>query len=193
MGERHPAVESGNGTEALRAALKSQYHAALAMFREAIERCPDGLWSGSGHTNPFWRIAYHTLYFVHLYTQPRAAGFRAWELHQTGIQDLDDIPAPPELVDLVEPPHRPPQTGVPYTKAEILSYWGVCERMIDGALDAMDLNSPESGFPWYKVPKAEHQLISLRHVQHHTAQLSDRLRTATGAGVDWVGARRGAG
>ena len=30
--------------EALRGALKSQYHAALAMLRESIERCPAEVW-----------------------------------------------------------------------------------------------------------------------------------------------------
>jgi hypothetical protein len=57
--------------DALRSALKSQYHATLAMLRAAIRRCPDDLWTGSGgHANPFWRIAYHTLFYAHLYLQP---------------------------------------------------------------------------------------------------------------------------
>ena len=101
---------------------------------------------------------------------------------------MDDIKAPPEIEDLVELPDRPPQTGNPYSKAETLAYWTICERMVDDSVDALDLLSLECGFSWYKVSKLEHQLISLRHTQHHTAQLMDRVRASTGLGVDWVGA-----
>ena len=179
-------------TEALRSALKSQYHAALAILRQAIERCPEDLWSSRDYANPFWRIAYHTLYYTHLYLQPHVSAFRPWEHHQTGLQDMDDIPGPPEIVDLTELPHRPPQTGEPYTKAQVLAYWSVCERMVDNAVDAMNLLDRECGFPWHKMPKAEHQIMAIRHIQHHAAQLGVRLREAADTDIDWVRAGRSA-
>lgn len=195
MDQRQPETDGTRASEShavelLSSALKSQYHAALAMLRGAIERCPDDLWSSDDYLNPFWRIAYHTLYYTHLYMQPDAASFCAWEHHQTGIQDMDDIPAPPEIQDLVEPPHRPPQTGEPYTRGQILEYLSVCEQMVDGTVGALDLLAEESGFSWYKLSKMEHQLVSIRHIQHHTGQLADRVRAASNVGVDWVGARR---
>jgi hypothetical protein len=52
-----------------RSVLKSQYHAALAMVREAVERCPADEWSNADHKNAFWQVAYHTLFFTHLYLQ----------------------------------------------------------------------------------------------------------------------------
>ena len=185
-------VDRADATLALGSALKSQYHAALAMFRLAIERCPDRLWSGGEYVNPTWRIAYHVLYYTHLYIQPSAADFSPWEHHQTGIHDLDDIPAPPEIQDLTELPHRPPQTGEPYTRQEILTYWRLCDEMVDTAVDALDLWSPECGFSWYAIPKLEHQIVTIRHIQHHTGQLGNRLREASSgkAGIDWVGAGR---
>jgi hypothetical protein len=93
---------------------------------------------------------------------------------------LDEFPAPPEIEDLCELPHRPPQTGEPYSKAQILDYWTICDRLVDDAVDALDLGNPQCGFSWYKLSKLEHQLVSIRHIQHHTAQLGDRLRSATG-------------
>jgi lambda repressor-like predicted transcriptional regulator len=42
----------------LRAVLKSQYHASLAMLHEAITRCPDEVWSSRAQKNAFWQIAY---------------------------------------------------------------------------------------------------------------------------------------
>jgi hypothetical protein len=62
--------------------------------------------------------------------------------------------------------------------------------MVDGAVDALDLLSPESGFHWYEIPKLEHQMVNLRHLQHHTAQLADRLRASGDIAIKWVGARR---
>jgi hypothetical protein len=191
MSHREPGVHSADATQMLRSAFKSQFHAALAMLRQAIERCPEDLWSSRDYANPFWRIAYHTLYYTHLYLQPHVSAFRPWEHHQTRIQDLDEIPAPPEIEDLCELPHRPPQTGEPYTKAQVLEYWSVCERMVDG-VDALNVLDSESGFPWHRMPKAEHQIMSIRHIQHHTAQLGVRLREAADTPIDWVRAGRSA-
>jgi len=184
------AENSADGLDGVRAALKNQYHASLSMLRKAVEACPDDLWVSKEYTNPAWRIIYHTLYFVHFYSRRRAEEFTPWEKHQTFLQDLDDIPAPPEIQVLGELPHRPPQTGVPLTKAEIMEYWEFCDAMIDDAVDAMDLYSPESGFSWYPISKIEHQLVAIRHIQHHMAQLSERIRAAVDVGVQWVGRRK---
>lgn len=62
-----------------------------------------------------------------------------------------------------------------------------------GTLAAMDLGAEESGFPWHPMSKLEHQLVNLRHLQHHVGQLNDRLRAGVGEGVDWVGSREARG
>jgi hypothetical protein len=170
----------------LRAALKSQYHAALAMLRESIERCPEDVWLSDEHKNAFWQIAYHTLYFTHLYLQPRLETFRPWEGHQAGVQHEDGI------AGRADPTSQLPLIPEPYTKRQALAYWDHLDEMVDSAVDALDLDSPESGFYWYGISKLEHQLVNLRHVQHHLAQLADRLRAASGVGIRWVGSRPGA-
>ncbi len=60
-----------------RDALKGQYHAGLRMLRQAIEVCPDDLWEGGDHPNQFWHVAYHGLFYTHLYLQPDEAAFLA--------------------------------------------------------------------------------------------------------------------
>jgi hypothetical protein len=177
--------EIGSYAEGLRAILKSQYHAALAMLRETIERCPDDVWYSKEHTNSFWQVAYHALFFAHLYLQPNEAAFRPWEGHQSDVQHPDGIPG------TADPNSTLPLIPKPYTKAEVLAYWNVCEQMVDDAVDALDLDSPDSGFSWYKVSKLEHQIVNIRHIEHHMAQLADRLRSSAGIGIRWVGARRG--
>ena len=185
MGERESTADTASAAETLRATLKSQYHAALAMLRQAVDLCPDETWSGNEHLNSFWQIAYHTLFFAHLYLQPNEEAFRPWEGHQAEVQYPDGIAGPPD------PNRALPLVPRPYTKTEVLAYWSVCDQMVDAAIDALDIHSPESGFSWYKVSKLEHQIINIRHIQHGAAQLADRVRSAAEAGIDWVGACHG--
>lgn len=167
----------------LRPVLKSQYHASLAMLLEAIQRCPDELWSNSEHKNAFWQVAYHTLFFTHLYLQPDEAAFRPWSGHQGDVQHPDGI------ADKADPNSTLPLIPNPYTKAQVLEYWTFLDQMVDDAVDALDLENPQSGFWWYKMSKLEHQFVNIRHVQHHAAQLADRLRSAANIGIHWVGGR----
>jgi len=37
------------------------------------------------------------------------------------------------------------------------------------------------------MSKLEHQFVNIRHIQHHGAQLADRLRSAANIGIRWVG------
>jgi hypothetical protein len=173
-------------TDAVRAALKGQYHASLEMLRQTVEQFPDQAWTAREHRNAPWQIAYHALYFTHMYLMPDEAAFRPWAGEQSQVQNPDGIGGSPD------PKNALPDIPDPYTRAQVLTYLTVCDGMVDDAVDALDLDSPESGFSWYKVPKLEHQLISLRHLQHHTGQLQDRLRAAADIGVRWVGSRRAA-
>jgi len=141
----------------VRSVLKSQYHAALAMLRDAIEQCPDAEWLSRDHKNAFWQVAYHVLFFAHLYLQQNETTFVLWSQHHG---DDDGT------------------RGEPYSKAQVLEYWSFVDHAVDGAVELLDLESPESGFSWYTMSKLEHQLVNIRHVQHHSAQLADRLRSA---------------
>lgn len=159
----------------IRAALKRQCHAALAMLRQAIELCPPALWDRDDYPTPYWRVAYHTLYFTHLYLQPDLASFQPWSRHRG------------EHHDLPWPPGSGPIITDPYTQADLLEYWAICDALVDGSLDRLDLEAADCGFPWHKgMPKLDHQLHNIRHIQHHAALLAGRLRRASGIEVEWV-------
>jgi hypothetical protein len=168
---------------AIRAALKGQYHAALDMLGEGVRSCPDALWSASGHKNAFWQIAYHTLFYAHLYIQPDEAAFRPWEGHRADCQHPDGIGGPPD------PKSDLPPLPEPYARDEVLAYWRFCKDLVDDAVDAMDVLARKSGFYWYPIPKLEHQIVNIRHIQHGAAQLADRLRAAADLGIEWAGSR----
>jgi hypothetical protein len=168
----------------LRTILKSQYHAALAMLRECVERCPETLWYDEQPTTAFWQHAYHALFITDYYLQPTSELFPSWEGHQSDVQHPDGIPGP------ADPDSPLPLAPLPYSKNDVLTYWSICDGRVDESVDGLDLLSASSGFSWYPIPKLEHQLVNLRHMQHHAAQLADRLRASQDLGIRWVGARR---
>lgn len=179
QGEGSTTIEAA----AVRAALKGQYRAGLAMHRDAVERCGDELWLDRGPANAFWQVAYHTLYFTHLYLCGQEADFRPWAEHQGEVQHEDAI------AGADDPANPLPLLPEPYTRAQVLAYGRHLDGLVDGMVDALDLRRPDSGFWWYDMPKLEHQLLNVRHLGHHAAQLADRVRAAQGVGVRWVSGR----
>ena len=161
-------------------ALKFQYHAALKYLLLAMEGCPDDRWDDPRDKEaPFWRVTYHILFFTHMYCQQDHGSFTPWEYHQEGANDLGD-----ELADS----DWTPAECKPYTREQMLDYWRICEDSIDKWIDAINLSAADSGFPWYpETTKIEHQLINLRHIQHHTGALVSRLRREDRVAIAWVG------
>ena len=157
----------------IQSALKSQYHAALKTLREAIDKCPDPMWNDPADgAVPFWRVAYHALFFAHFYLQQDRRHFKPWARAHVGAhwEDLDG-----------------PRPSAGFTRCDLLEYWQVCDGMIDAGIDALDLSAPQCGFPWYQMGTLEHQIVNIRHIQHHAAILSSRLRRETGSAVGWIG------
>ncbi len=167
--------------DALRAALAGQYRAGLAMLRQCVETCPEDLWSAGEHPRTFWRIAYHALFFTHYYLSPSKEEFEAWEHHQdqaTVLWDDDEAGLPPREVT--------------FSQVQLLSYLDEIYSSVDSLLDALDLASQESGFPWYKISKLDHQLLNVRHLGVHVGQLQERC-FARGIELDWVSKKEGQG
>ena len=98
--------------------LKSQYHAALAMLRDAVERCPDDLWTASDHLSAFWQVAYHCVFFTHLYLHTEEAAFRPWPGHQRDVQHGDGLTNRPD------PESTLPLLPAVYSKSDVLDLLG---------------------------------------------------------------------
>ena len=153
-----------------------QYRASLTMLGQAIELCPESLWLASEYPNRYWHIAYHALFYTHLYLQPSEAEYRAWARHRQDSQYLGARPWARHEKVKVEPP---------YTKAEVLEYHEFCRAEAEARVPAIELAAP-SGFHWLPFNKLELQFYNIRHLQHHTGQLADRLRSMVNVGVGWV-------
>ena len=156
--------------------IKSQYRASLAMLKEAVAKCTDALWDDPSYSNRFWHIAYHVLFYTHLYLQVDGATFTPWSKHRNEYEQLGPTPWPP---------HKEPDIGAPYSKEEVLEFLDVCEDEVDAQVSALDL-AAASGFDWLPFDKLELQFYNIRHLQHHTGQLIDRLRLSAAVRVGWV-------
>lgn len=161
--------------------IRSQFLAALAMLNQCILNCPPDCWDDNAGADrriakyPCWLVVYHTLCFVDCYLSPTN---EAWQptprFHPRGKQELED-----------EYPSRS------FTREEMLDYMAVCKSKLEtvlgdgpGAETPASLESP-SGFSWLPMTRAELHLYNLRHVQHHTGQLTAFLRRM-GAEARWV-------
>ncbi|MEJ2758904.1 MAG: DinB family protein [Anaerolineales bacterium] len=153
--------------------IQSQYHAALAMFRQAVEKCPDDLWLDPAYKNRSWNIAYHALVYTHFYLHKNEESFVPWPKHRQEARYFD-------MGDGEE--------AEPFTRAEVLEFIEYVEAQIDGLVDALDLEG-ESGFYWLPFNKLELQFYNIRHLMLHTGELAERVWQAAGEEVGWVGKR----
>lgn len=164
----------------LKRALTVQLRAGLAMLRECVELCPDDLWHSTVDKPPrtFWRIAYHATFYTHFYLAQSQDEFTPWQKHvRHAVMTFAD-----------ESEELPPE-GTVYTQSDLLEYIDELSGQVGGLLDGLDLESPESGFPWYKdFPKLDHVLLNLRHLGVHVGQLQELL-FARGIEPDWISRR----
>lgn len=173
----------------IKTTLKEQYHAGLAMLAQCVERCPDDLWispsrtDGDGDrivTRSFWRIAFHSVYFTHLYLGQTIDDFVPWPGRRRGY--FEEMWRQPWDIE----PYEFPEEAEPTTRKDILDYIAWVHSVLDPTIDGLDLDSDESGIPWYKnFSKLSHELLTLRHLQGHVGQLSELLM-ARGIDTDWI-------
>jgi hypothetical protein len=156
--------------------LTNQYEAALTMLRRCIEGCPDEHWESKIAQGTFRWVAYHTLFFTDLYLSPSNDAFELRDFHQHGGDEREPFPAP----------------GL--SKEETLAYIPLCrQKAIDSVAAETETSlAGPSGFFWYEIARSEMHLVNIRHVQHHTGQMSAFLRRVDDRFKDhkelrWVG------
>jgi uncharacterized damage-inducible protein DinB len=154
-----------------RSAIRQQFHAAIDMLANAIEACPDSVWSGQ-EPRPFWYLAFHVLFFTDLYLS---------ECDESGFH-----PPPPFGLTELAPGFVPPERV--YSKDELLGYFEHCRKKLDGVIAEMTETwaADPCPFAYRAMSNGELLLYNMRHVQHHAAQLNMMLRQATDSAPKWV-------
>jgi DinB superfamily len=154
-----------------RSATRQQFHAAIDMLANAIEACPESVWSGQGQ-GAFWYLAFHTLFFLDLYL--------------SGEDEPRFHPPPPFGLTELEPEVVIPDPA--YRKDELLSYLEHGRKRLDAVMTGMTetwVTSP-CPIPYRAMSNGELLLYNMRHVQHHAAQLNLLLRQRTNSAPLWV-------
>ncbi len=162
-----------------KAILWQQFGAAIDMLENAMQACPDEVWSDPSHRPRwvpndvvgFWYVAYHTLFWLDHYLSDSREGF---------------TPPAPFTLDELDPAGLLPDR--PYTKAELQAYLDhgrrKCRSTIQALTDERANRRPDPARA--DVSFAEQLLKTMRHVQHHAAQLNLILRQRTGSSPGWV-------
>ena len=145
--------------------IQSQYLSALAMLKQAIVKCPQDMWAASQDKDKCWFIAYHALYYAHLYLQASRQDFARWRKHSK------------------------PVSSAPLSKEEVLEYLAFVEQEVARRVPVTDFEA-ESGFHGINVDKLELQFVNIRHIQQHTGELYERLGARRNIKLGWAERRQ---
>jgi len=152
-----------------------QFGAAIDMLENAMNKCPDDLWSDRSQRPEYWYLVYHTLFWLDLYLSEPAEGF---------------APPPPFTLNELDPAGVLPER--PYTKKELQTYLEHGRKKCRAAIYA--LTDASGGvrhrFGWGEASYSELLLYNMRHVQHHAAQLNLTLRQQIDSAPGWVAQAR---
>lgn len=140
--------------------LINQYGGALSMLRNCIEACPVEHWEQKIAQGTVCWAVYHTLFFTDLYLSPSNDEFAIRDLHEQGGDE------------------RGPNACPGLSQEGSLAYVLLCrEKMLQAVAKETEASlAGPSGFFWYEITRGELHLVNIRHIQHHTGQLSALLR-----------------
>ncbi len=164
--------------EAYKQLVTSQFEAALATLGICIDRCPQDAWSVRVGNCPFGQVAFHTLFFADYYLGAAEHAYADQPFHREHRERFGDYE---ELQD------REPNDL--HDRDFVQSYLEHCRDKVRRVMPAETAESLQAraAFARRDFSRAELHVYNLRHVQHHTAQLSLRLRLDFGEDVPWVG------
>jgi uncharacterized damage-inducible protein DinB len=153
----------------------SQSAAAIDMMGRAIDACPDDLWNDRGRKPEYWYVVFHTAFFLDLYLSGTLEGFQP--------------PAPFNLDELDPAGVMPPEV---YSKDQMRAYLHHGREKCRAVLRELteERAAELCTFPWLSLTFGELLLDSLRHVQHHTAQLNLILRQEIDDAPRWISLTR---
>ena len=151
-------------TQLIKQTLLGQYEAALAMAKLRVEACPDEYWESKVGEGTIKQDAYHLLFWANYYLSEHESKFVPNEFIERGGDEFQPV--------ITE--------GL--SKAETLAFVELVHQRIISSLEKETEATlqGDSGFPsvFRRKPltRLELHIYNIRHLQHHTAQMSLALR-----------------
>ena len=147
------------------------------MLKNCIDRCPNNEWNKKHNDYPFSQVVFHTLFDCDYNLCDNEKEFKEQLFHINNTTIFDDYE---ELEDK--------KTIKVYGKIFINEYYEHCKKKTEAKIQNKTLENmlePKSDV-WKNMTKIERYLNSIRHIQHHAAQLGLRLQFITGKEMDWL-------
>ncbi len=152
----------------------TEYKGSLKMLINTVHKCPDDLWESAAFENTYWRIVYHTLFYTAFYLSAGLDGFIPWDKHHPNYHVLGSTAHDEQPVVIK---HR-------YSKSDLLGYADVIFNSLEDKVNNANLTDA-TGFEWIARNRFGLHLYNIRHVQHHTGQLTERLHQVGIKGINW--------
>jgi hypothetical protein len=157
--------------------ISRQYEASLCMLGVCFDRCPEARWNEPIANLEFCQAAFHVLFFTDVYLGANLESLRQQPFHQRHAQVFADYE---ELGDAAQ--------QAQYEKPFINAYFQHCREKATQVVAAESAETLQqvANFDWIKFSRAELHAYNIRHIQHHTAQLSLRLRLDIDVDIPWI-------
>jgi len=155
----------------------NQFEAVFCTLGLCVDRCPEAAWDAPVARHPFCQVAFHALFFADYYLGLTEESLREQPFHRENVGFFGDY----EQLEYREPVER-------YERDAIRKYLAHCRRKAAetiAAETAATLAGP-CGFRGKTFTRAELHVNNLKHVQHHAAQLTLRLRVDHEIDIPWV-------
>ncbi len=155
----------------------NQFHASLYTLKTCIDQCPDDTWDAMVANLAFCQAVFHAVFYADCYLSHDTDEFLAQDFHR---DHPDFFRTYEEMEDRKQ--------ELLYDRPTILLYVHHCNDKAAQFIAAETTDSLKApcGFYWLPICRAELYTYNTRHIQHHAAQLSLRLRLNAGIDIPWV-------
>lgn len=162
----------------MRDLLTQQFEAVLCTLAACIDRCPRDSWNAPVGNLQFCQVAFHALFFADVYLGENLESLKGQAFHQEHQEQFADYE---ELEDRVQ--------QATYSKPFLLAYLQQCRTKAAQVIasETSESLTRQPGFDWLKFSRGEVHVYNIRHLQHHVAQLSLRLRLDAEIDIPWIG------
>lgn len=157
--------------------IADQFEAAFCMLKTCISRCPDAAWDEPVANLRFCQVAFHALRFADFYLGQNADALNRQPFHRDLEPFFRDYEELEDRVQVLLYDKPSIQTSLEHGRkkaAEVI------------AAETVEPLTDPSGFERRTFSRAELHVLNVRHIQHHTAQLSLRLRIDSQRDIPWI-------
>lgn len=149
----------------------NQMGAAIDSLGKAIDHTPDEHWTDDTEYHQIWYMAFHTIFWLDYYLS---------------IPTEEFAPPAPFTMSEMDPSGIIPDPA--YTKEQLKTYLAYCREKTKNLI--LNLTEEQAGYLCHTskvdIRLDEMLLYSMRHTQHHTAQIHLLLRQRIDSAPRWT-------